>query len=68
MSAPSTVEADVRHSCRMGGRAVLAPSLRVERIGPFTTLSPKLGLTATLPWALELRANAGQAHNQSWTS
>ncbi|HYV47302.1 MAG TPA: TonB-dependent receptor [Myxococcaceae bacterium] len=45
-----------------GGRVVLAPSLRVERIGAFATLSPKLGLTATLPWALELRANAGQAH------
>jgi iron complex outermembrane receptor protein len=45
-----------------GGRAVLAPSVRVERIGPFTTVSPKMGLTATLPWALELRANAGQAH------
>jgi len=45
-----------------GGRAVLAPSLRVERIGPFTTLAPKLGLTATLPLQLELRANAGQAH------
>ncbi|HVE87640.1 MAG TPA: TonB-dependent receptor, partial [Myxococcales bacterium] len=45
-----------------GGAVVLAPSVRVERLGPFTTFSPKLGLTASLPWALELRANLGQAH------
>lgn len=45
-----------------GGRLVVAPSMRVERSGPFTLLSPKLGATLELPADLELRANAGQAH------
>jgi iron complex outermembrane receptor protein len=44
-----------------GGRAVLAPSLRLDVIGPFWAISPKVGLTVDLPWALQLRANAGQA-------
>ncbi|HYH95962.1 TonB-dependent receptor [Hyalangium sp.] len=44
------------------GRLLVAPSLRVERAGPYTLLSPKLGATLALPAGLELRANAGQAH------
>lgn len=46
----------------VGGRLLVAPSLRVERAGPHTLLSPKVGATLSLPWSLELRANAGQAH------
>jgi iron complex outermembrane receptor protein len=45
-----------------GGRLLLAPSMRVERSGPYTLLSPKLGATLELPAGLELRANLGQAH------
>lgn len=45
-----------------GGRLLVAPSLRVERSGPYTLLSPKVGATVMLPAGLELRANAGQAH------
>jgi iron complex outermembrane receptor protein len=45
-----------------GGRLVVAPSMRVERSGPYTLLSPKLGATLELPADFELRANAGQAH------
>jgi vitamin B12 transporter len=45
-----------------GGRLLVAPSLRVERSGPYTLLSPKVGATLELPADLELRANAGQAH------
>ncbi|MDY7227563.1 TonB-dependent receptor plug domain-containing protein [Hyalangium rubrum] len=45
-----------------GGRLLLAPSLRVERAGSYTLLSPKVGATLTLPAGLELRANAGQSH------
>lgn len=41
---------------------VVAPSLRVERAGPYTLFSPKLGVTVALPAGLEVRANAGQAH------
>ncbi|WP_224361491.1 TonB-dependent receptor plug domain-containing protein [Hyalangium versicolor] len=44
------------------GRLVIAPSLRVERAGPYTLFSPKLGATLKLPANLEVRANAGQAH------
>lgn len=46
----------------LDGQLVLAPSLRVDLVGRFVTLSPKLGATATLPWGLEARANLGQAH------
>ena len=46
----------------VGGRLLVAPSLRVERAGPHTLLSPKVGATLSLPANLELRANAGQAH------
>ncbi len=44
------------------GDVVVAPSVRVERAGPYTLFSPKLGLTVALPAGLEVRANAGQAH------
>lgn len=44
------------------GQLVVAPSLRVERAGPYTLLSPKVGVTAPLPVGLELRANAGRSH------
>ncbi|XXF77302.1 TonB-dependent receptor [Myxococcaceae bacterium GXIMD 01537] len=44
------------------GAVVVAPSARVERAGPYTLLSPKLGLTVALPAGLEVRANGGQAH------
>lgn len=46
----------------LGGRLIVAPSLRVERSGPYTLFSPKVGATVSLPAGLELRANAGQAH------
>jgi iron complex outermembrane receptor protein len=45
-----------------GGRLLVAPSLRVERAGAYTLLSPKVGATLTLPAGFELRANVGQAH------
>lgn len=44
------------------GAVALVPSLRLDRSGPFSGLSPKLGLFAGLPGGLELRANLGQAH------
>jgi len=45
-----------------GGRLLVSPSLRLDRAGPYTLLSPKVGATLALPAGLELRANAGQAH------
>ncbi len=44
------------------GQLVVAPSVRVERAGPYTLLSPKVGTTVSLPVGLELRANAGRSH------
>jgi iron complex outermembrane receptor protein len=44
------------------GQLVVAPSLRVERAGPYTLLSPKVGTTVSLPVGFELRANAGRSH------
>ncbi len=44
------------------GQLIVAPSVRVERAGPYTLLSPKVGATVTLPSDFELRANAGRAH------
>ncbi|OJH42411.1 TonB-dependent receptor plug domain-containing protein [Cystobacter ferrugineus] len=43
-------------------RLTIAPSVRVERAGPYTLWSPKLGASLLLPAGLELRANAGRAH------
>lgn len=45
-----------------GGSLLVAPSLRVERAGPYTLFSPKVGAMLELPADLELRANVGQAH------
>ncbi len=44
------------------GVLTVAPSLRVEQVGPFTLVSPKLGVTLAVTEGLELRLNAGQAH------
>ncbi|QRK09801.1 TonB-dependent receptor [Archangium violaceum] len=44
------------------GLLTVAPSLRVERAGPYTLLSPKVGATVLLPSGFELRANAGRSH------
>ncbi|MBX5484415.1 MAG: TonB-dependent receptor [Myxococcaceae bacterium] len=44
------------------GTISLVPGLRVDRNGPFTAFSPKLGASVLLPAGLTLRANAGQAH------
>lgn len=44
------------------GRLHVTPSLRLERVGPYTLWSPKLGARVSLPASLELRANVGQAH------
>ncbi|WNG50794.1 TonB-dependent receptor [Archangium minus] len=44
------------------GQLTVAPSLRVEQAGPYTLLSPKVGVTALLPLGFELRANAGRSH------
>jgi iron complex outermembrane receptor protein len=44
------------------GQLTVAPSLRVERAGPYTLLSPKVGVTVPLPAGFELRANAGRSH------
>jgi iron complex outermembrane receptor protein len=46
----------------LGGKLLVAPSLRLERAGKDTLLSAKLGTTVTLPAGFELRANGGQAH------
>ncbi len=45
-----------------GGVLTLAPSVRVESVGPFALFSPKLGVTVALSDALALRLNVGQAH------
>jgi vitamin B12 transporter len=44
------------------GQLTVAPSLRVEQAGPYTLLSPKVGVTVPLPEGFELRANAGRSH------
>jgi iron complex outermembrane receptor protein len=46
----------------LDGNLIVAPSFRFDQTGPFTGVSPKLGLTALLPGGFEFRANAGQAH------
>ncbi|MET0404177.1 MAG: TonB-dependent receptor [Cystobacter sp.] len=45
-----------------GERLTIAPSMRLERAGPYTLWSPKLGGSLLLPAGFELRANAGRAH------
>ncbi len=44
------------------GQLIVAPSLRVERAGPYTLLSPKVGVTVPLPSGFELRVNGGRSH------
>ncbi len=64
-SSPSRLQASAMVMDEMvlaGGRLLVAPSLRVERAGAYTLLSPKVGATLTLPAGFELRANVGQAH------
>ncbi|RKG96049.1 TonB-dependent receptor plug domain-containing protein [Corallococcus carmarthensis] len=43
-------------------RLKLVPSLRVERVGHYTLLSPKLGASVDLGHGFGVRANAGQSH------
>ncbi|GMT98243.1 TonB-dependent receptor [Corallococcus caeni] len=40
----------------------LVPSLRVERVGHYSLLSPKLGASVDLGHGFGVRANAGQSH------
>jgi iron complex outermembrane receptor protein len=46
----------------LGGRVGLAPSLRLERVGPYWLVAPKLGASADLGGGFSLRANVGQSH------
>ncbi|WP_186001932.1 TonB-dependent siderophore receptor [Corallococcus sp. Z5C101001] len=43
-------------------RMKLVPSLRVERVGHYSLLSPKLGASVDLGHGFGVRANAGQSH------
>ncbi|NRD56783.1 TonB-dependent receptor plug domain-containing protein [Corallococcus exiguus] len=43
-------------------RLKLVPSLRVERVGHYSLLSPKLGASVDLGHGFGVRANAGQSH------
>jgi len=43
------------------GALSLIPSVRLDRTGPFTGLSPKLGVLLTLPAGFDLRGNIGRA-------
>ncbi|MCP3139352.1 TonB-dependent receptor plug domain-containing protein [Pyxidicoccus xibeiensis] len=45
-----------------GGTLDVVPSLRLERVGPYWLLSPKLGASVALGGGFGLRANAGQSH------
>jgi iron complex outermembrane receptor protein len=45
-----------------GGAVGMVPSLRVERVGPYWLLSPKLGASVALGGGFGLRANGGQSH------
>lgn len=42
-------------------RVSLVPSLRLDQAGPFVGLSPKLGVSWSLPAGVVLQANAGQS-------
>jgi len=46
----------------LGGALDVVPSLRLERVGPYWLLSPKLGASVELGHGFGLRANAGQSH------
>lgn len=43
------------------GRLTLSPSVRVDQVGPYTLLAPKVGGAMLLPLGFGLRANVGQA-------
>ncbi|QAT88347.1 TonB-dependent receptor [Corallococcus coralloides] len=43
-------------------RLKLVPSVRVERVGHYSLLSPKLGVSVDLGHGFGVRANAGQSH------
>ncbi|RKG63383.1 TonB-dependent receptor [Corallococcus sp. CA054B] len=43
-------------------RLMLVPSVRVERVGHYSLLSPKLGASVDLGHGFGVRANAGQSH------
>lgn len=44
------------------GTLDVVPSMRVERVGPYWLLSPKLGAAVDVGRGFGLRANAGQSH------
>ncbi|WP_163994920.1 TonB-dependent receptor plug domain-containing protein [Pyxidicoccus caerfyrddinensis] len=44
------------------GTVNVVPSLRVERVGPYWLLAPKLGASVALGGGFDLRANVGQSH------
>lgn len=46
----------------LGGALSVDASVRVDRSGPFTGFSPKLGALWLLPRGFEVKANLGQAH------
>ncbi|MBZ4416163.1 TonB-dependent siderophore receptor [Myxococcus sp. RHSTA-1-4] len=46
----------------LGGAVSVVPSMRVERVGPYWLLSPKLGASVELGGGFSLRANGGQSH------
>ncbi|NMO21229.1 TonB-dependent receptor [Pyxidicoccus fallax] len=46
----------------LGGAVKVVPSMRVERVGPYWLLSPKLGASVALGGGFSLRANGGQSH------
>jgi iron complex outermembrane receptor protein len=43
-------------------RVSIVPSVRLDQAGPFVGLSPKLGLSWSLPAAVTLQANVGQSY------
>jgi len=45
-----------------GGVATVVPSVRLERVGPYWLVSPKLGAAVALGGGFGARANAGQSH------
>ncbi|MCY1019628.1 TonB-dependent receptor plug domain-containing protein [Pyxidicoccus sp. MSG2] len=46
----------------LGGTVNVVPSMRVERVGPYWLLAPKLGASVALGGGFDVRANVGQSH------
>jgi iron complex outermembrane receptor protein len=46
----------------LGGTVSVVPSLRVERVGPYWLLAPKLGASVAPGGGFSLRVNGGQSH------